>query len=191
MMKLTSEEPGPFALSLEKQTVAKPIEFLTMLTAVIGLAFLGWQLSKLNENLESQAYSYIENQQLELDKIFIEHPNYRQFFYDGVSLPTGDGADARQILAIAELKLDVIDAFYSQADHINWAYHHTFPAWERYHEGSFLRSQIMCREICRYWNEYGTHIRAVAKRPNACGDTLKLTAIAGTADMSCSWVAPK
>lgn len=175
-----------FCESLGKAARKKPVEFLTMLTGVIALivgsasvVFLGWQLLEVNEALESQAYSYIDNNLIEFDKVLIEHSKYRQYFNNDEALPNGDDEkskeDAKKILAVADLKLDVIDAFYSQAGHINWNARYTREAWDEYYQDSFRRSRVLCKLICDEWNEYGKEIHQIATGPKACGDTLKLS----------------
>jgi hypothetical protein len=173
----------------------KPIEFITMVVTVIGLVvaiatvgFVAWQLHELNETLESQAYNYIDDNQLELDKAFVEKPQYRKYFYENALLPA-DSNEVDEILALVDLKLDIIDAFYSQADHIDWKKHYTRAAWDEFYSDSFRCSQILCQRICKDWNEYGTDIRAIATGESACGQSLKLTPIPGRQDgkKSCEW----
>src|SRR5690242_16863506 len=86
----------------------KPIEFMTLLTAVATLVVLQWQLNELNNTLESQAYNYIINSQLDLDKMFIEKSEYRRFFQENIELPK-ESDKRHAIWAIADAKLDVID----------------------------------------------------------------------------------
>lgn len=196
---------------------AKPIEFLALVvtflafvSAGVGVYFVYEQLAGLTEALESQAYSYIDSNQLSLDRLFIENSKYRPYFNDGVAAPPINGADPAtremilQIWSIADFKLDTIDAFYSQADHINWKTRYTRQAWEQYYQDSFDRSPVLCERICLDWMEYGVHVRAAAKLPGACGkriEVVDLPALPGATKTSkasdwsdrpekCTWKTP-
>jgi hypothetical protein len=57
-----------------------------------------------------------------LDKVFIENSEYRPYFYDDKPLPQGDDEHSKQerdkIFSLADMKLDVMETYYSQTDHI-------------------------------------------------------------------------
>ena len=59
--------------ALGAAAIARPIEFLTLILATLSVGLLVWQLSALNDTLESQAYNYIDTGLIELDKVFIEN----------------------------------------------------------------------------------------------------------------------
>jgi hypothetical protein len=163
-----------FVEAIKQATLSKPIEFAGLIVAIATLLVLWVQIGGLVDSLESQAYNYIDSNQLNLDKIMIEHSELRSYFDDEKQPPPND-ADLKRntILAIADLKLDVIDGFYSQEKHIDWTSRYTREAWDQYYKDSFKRGQVLCWLICRDWNEYGKDIRQVASRPDACGAKIK------------------
>ena len=184
-----------FYEELKKSALAKPIEFLMLLVTFVGLAFAGYQLKGLNDALESQAYGDIDRNLIDLDKVFVENPEYRQYFYDSVPLPKlGEGKttidDVNKIAILADLKLDIIDAFFSQSDHIDWAKRHTYDAWIQFYRNSFRRSPVLCHRICTDWLEYGKSIRGVANDPLACGPMIEVTG-SDPKTQKCQWKGPQ
>jgi hypothetical protein len=140
----------------------KPIEFLTLLTAIASIVFLGWQLFELNDTLESQAYSYILSGLHDLDKTFVENAEYRQYFQENIDLPP-ESAKRQKIWALADAKLDFIDSFYSQEGHINWN-KYTKDGWEEFFRESFKCSLVMRKSFCRDRTQYGHQLLAFTAR---------------------------
>jgi hypothetical protein len=196
MWQVVWEALWRFGQAFGRAIFEKPIEFFGLSAAIVSVIFLEWQLIDLRDTLESQAYSYIDNNQIELDKAFIDNSEYRDYFYRNLPAPKGNDEksikDAKKIAALADLNLDVIDAFHSQADHIRWTSHYTREAWEEYYRKSFSRSSVLCKQICDYWKEYGKTIRGQAVKSDACGTRIKL-ADPKNIDSECTWVgdAPK
>jgi len=180
-----------FLPELKRACMDKPIEllglvvsFLTFVVAAFTLIFLIIQLNGVRDNLESQAYSYIINSQVEFDKIFIENSKYRSYFQNGEPLPT-DSSEIMKIWTLADAKLDIMDAFHSQAEHINWL-RYSRPAWEEFHKRAFRRSRVLCQAICNDWPEYGKHIRIIASQ-ECDKKNLKLRDL--TRDLQvCEWI---
>src|SRR5262249_559107 len=183
--------PAGFFRRLGAARREQPIEFASLVVSTtalgIGVAtliFVFVQLDRVRNSLDSQAYSHIINNLLELDKIFIAHPEYRKYFQDGAPLPEGDPAAMQKIWALADLKLDGIDAFHSQATHVDSS-RYTRDAWDEYHRWAFNRSPVLCRAICNDWAEYGTTMRSIALKE--CGPKLKQRN-PQTARDGCEWV---
>jgi hypothetical protein len=150
----------------------KPFEFIALLAAIIGGVVAVVSLRDVATNLESQAYNYIITNQQHLDRALIDNSDYRPYFSDRKS-PDGLADDElNKLRALADLKLDVIDGFYSQAEHIDWK-HYTRPAWDQYYRDSFAAGPILCRQLCEDWWQYGSHIKAEAVQPDACGTTIQ------------------
>jgi hypothetical protein len=175
---------GCYLQRFQKACWEKPIEAVTLGVSVIALIYVIIQLDDVRNTLESQAYSSIINSQLQLDKIMIDNPEFRRYFQDNEDLPA-DPATVRKIWAIADAKLDVIDAFHSQAEHVNWL-RYSRDAWDEYHKRSFRRSKVLCQAICNDWVEYGKRIRSVAL--SACDNNhLKVRDITKTWQV-CDWI---
>jgi hypothetical protein len=163
----------------QKAFINKTIEFLTLITMAISVLILWLQLRDIdktlesqNSLLESQAYNYIESGLLELDKIFIEKSEYRPYFFENCSLPSKE-VERQRVLAIADMKLDYMDSFYSQESRINWN-RYTRSGWDEYFRDSFRRSIVLRQAFCNYQEQYGLELRAFAsgtcEGPNAKED---------------------
>jgi hypothetical protein len=139
-------------------SLEKPVEVLTLVVAAVSVAILVWQLAALNRTLESQAYNYILVGLTELDKMFIEKSDLRPHFLENLPLPD-DKPTRLKIRALADAKLDFIDAFYSQEGHINWK-RYTKQGWEKYFEQSFKCSFVLREMYCRDQNLYGNSLRS-------------------------------
>ena len=153
--------------ALRRAFVEKTIEFLTLLVAFASVLILWKQLYDIdktlesqNSLLESQAYNYIENGLLELDKIFIEKAEYRPFFVENCPLPTKE-SERQKVLAIADAKLDFIDGFYSQESRIDWN-RYDRSGWDEYFHDSFRSSIALRQEFCTSPEQYGLQLRAFA-----------------------------
>lgn len=72
---------------------------------------------------------------LELDRVFIEYPMLRPYFYDGVAVPaTGSGSGEQEtlrnrVLAVAEFAVDTMECIWDHRDTYN---DEDRPAWERW-----------------------------------------------------------
>lgn len=65
---------------------------------------------------------------------------------------------------MADAKLDFIDGFYSQENHINW-HRYTKGGWEAYFEHSFKCSAVLREVFCGEEDEYGHKLQDfVAKK---------------------------
>jgi hypothetical protein len=173
-----------FIDALRRARLEKPIEFVTMIVTVpgliiglVGAAFVYVQFLDLRKNLDSQAYGIISQELAELNRLFVERPEMRPYFYAREPLPD-DPLTRNRVLAVADVYLDFIDNYYSQASHLDWS-HYNRGGWDAFIKGSFERSRVLCYALCRDQDEFGDAIRNVAAglckgviRPTA-GDTVK------------------
>lgn len=187
-------EARRFVRALHPAIFEKPVEFTTLIAAIISVIIIEYQLIEVQKTLESQAYSYIDNNLITLDKTFIENPEYRKYFDKrgiGDHSEFREAKDPAKLAALVDLKLDIIDSFYSQAGHIKWSPEYTREAWDRYFEHSFARSTVLCWQICRDWIEYGKQVRMVALKENACGPKQIMLENTEDIDSKCTWGGPK
>ena len=88
--------------------------FFTGLVSLSTLLLLFSQSRSLIASLKIQAYQHIVSSQIEVDKLFLIHPDLRPFLYGDADLPHTDsdlGIRARVVLDIA---LNVIDSTHQQ-----------------------------------------------------------------------------
>jgi hypothetical protein len=129
-----------------------------VLIGCIGLITIGiliWQTKVQTEALQLEATSAIYSGILDLDKIFLEKPELRPYFYEGVVIePTAVNYD--KVLSIAEYKLDLFDLFWQHSDHLrerqDWV------AWKNWISESFAKSPIMCTHLNTIQDMYGEGI---------------------------------
>ena len=183
-----------FIDAFRKARLEKPIEFVTMIVTVpglviglVGVAFVYFQFHDLRKSLDSQAYGIISQELAELNRLFVEHPEMRPYFYAREPLPD-DELKRNRVLAVADVYLDFIDNYYSQASHLDWS-HYNRGGWDAFIKGSFERSRVLCYALCKDQDEFGDAIRDTAAglckgvvRPTA-GATVK-TADRRTTDRS-------
>ncbi len=106
----------------------------------------------------------MSTQLLELDKVFIEHPNMRKYF-NGRDVKAGD-PDYDAAASIADYNLDLIDNFYAFQPHLDPA-NYDLEAWENFFVASFKNSPVMCHVLKDQLAEFGRRVREVGAK--SCG----------------------
>ncbi|MFA5155913.1 MAG: hypothetical protein WC532_00785 [Candidatus Omnitrophota bacterium] len=69
------------------------------------------QLNKLREEIRSETYYKMSLLTLEIDKLFINKPDYKPYFYEKKDYTNLSEDDRNCLEACAELKLDIYDAW--------------------------------------------------------------------------------
>jgi hypothetical protein len=75
---------------------------LALVVSIIALGLALFEGIMQQRSYREQVYQGFANSWFELDKIFIEYPELRKYFYDGASLDK-DNPDYNQVISIAEL----------------------------------------------------------------------------------------
>lgn len=98
--------------------------------------------------MQASMYATIATHTFEMDRLFIEHPNLRSYFYDGKDIDQKD-KDYDLVIAIAEHQLDYFDATWTQLGYIpdDEDKKEDRETWKRYFFDSFANSPILCRRI--------------------------------------------
>ena len=81
------------------------ISFLGALS--IGSIFV--QFTQTRTDLKASMYATITTQTLEVNKMFLEYPELRPYFYDGTALSQADANTLNRVMILAESKLDYFD----------------------------------------------------------------------------------
>lgn len=110
------------------------------LSVIITLYFLIQQTRYSAILLKETLFSPLDNKQFELDKIFIDYPEYRKYFYNGVTLGSNVSDKNTQITAIAEYILD----YFAEIIHQKKVYRNVIDIdyWMEYMEDYFAKSPI-------------------------------------------------
>jgi hypothetical protein len=149
---------------------AKPIEvisaaiaFFGTVAALSGIYLVWWQLLDLRETLTSTAHSYIYSELLELDKTLLDAGLY-PYFEGGKNLnpldPKESDKDRDRVRSYAEMKLDIIETFLSQKQHLedpDWE------AWAAYFVYSFEKGPVLCATVSEKPDEFDKGVVAIAK----------------------------
>ena len=128
-------------------------EWLTLAISVISttsLAFIWYQVKQTSASLQASAYATIGNYTMDLDKIFLEHPELRPYFYEGQPI-TKDDKNYHTVMAIAEFQLDFFDATMTQLEirpresGVEMA--EEKKTWDNYFADSFKNSPALCQRF--------------------------------------------
>jgi hypothetical protein len=153
-------------------------EVVTLLLSVVGLFSL-FLIAKQVKAANEQAQSANEQAQLakiqtkalttqhvmtelyELDKVFIDYPHLRPYFYDGKEMSDSD-ADYGRVRAIAEFQLDFFDSFLTQSEYLTLK-PDELENWRTYIKDSFRNSPAMCRRLKGVEGWYNSELEDIAK----------------------------
>lgn len=81
-----------------------------------GALYFSFEQSRItNRAVEAQTWQAITQQGYDISRIFVEHPNLRPYFYDGITIDR-NATDFHAVMAICEMYLDFIDSM--QDEHV-------------------------------------------------------------------------
>lgn len=104
-------------------TRAEYLSGVAVLVSVLS-ATLAWRIG--SRTVRNMSYRSATDLMLEVDRIFIEHPSLRKYFYHQMDCPKGH-KDRALVEAVAELTLDVLECIwddhrsYSKRDRESWS----------------------------------------------------------------------
>jgi hypothetical protein len=107
------------------------------------------QTQQLTESLENTALTNISNRDLEMSKIFFEHPDLLPYFFSGEGIKEGN-KNYDKVYALAGMRIDLVGTFYDQSRYIPQFKDPNDPAWQawvRYIKDIFAKSPIMCKTL--------------------------------------------
>jgi hypothetical protein len=99
-------------------------------------------------SMQASMYATIATQTLEMDKMFIEKPELRPYFYDGVDIKEDD-KNYNLVMSIAEYQLDYFDSTRTELGYIpkDQDTQEDRETWRHYLGDSFANSPILCKRI--------------------------------------------
>lgn len=123
---------------------------------IITLLFLYRQTRMSDRELRENLLIPLKTQQLEIDKLFIERPHLRKYFYDGVSLGEDEPDEYAQVSATAEYILDHFASvlLHTTADGAPL----TSTIWREYMKDSFANSPALCATLERHERWYSPEL---------------------------------
>ena len=135
-------------VDLRRPSLYEALSLVISALGLISIVLLINQTRQLSNSLESTVHQAITNQMLEVNRIFIENPDLRPYFYSGKAISPQD-PNLAKALAVADLQLDFFDSFWTQSDNLP-ELHRDGPewdAWNNYIGDSFRHSPIMCKRL--------------------------------------------
>jgi hypothetical protein len=147
----------------------KPYERLSLIISLLGLASLAlimFQINQASASLQAASYQSIANNTLELDKIFIDKPELRPYFYYGRDINQNE-KDYDLVMAVAEFLIDFFDSTLTQLEIMPKDKQLDMPAWKKYFSDSFANSPALCKRLQRNPNWYRPNLIEIASEPCA------------------------
>lgn len=111
------------------------------------------QLSQINRTLVSSAAANVFNQQLEVNRLFLEDDNYRlmPYFFGGEPIPPNVELQQKA----DQVAGSILDFFSSVEDQKNAGTFEVDEGWRAYIGESFRRSKVLCVTLKRDLSFYG------------------------------------
>lgn len=95
----------------------------------------------------SSVHQSITDNMLEIDRIFIDHPEFRPFFYENTPLPS-EPIQRNQLISVAELFIDFVENHLLQSPHLPAG---VLAGWRTY----FLKTMKNSPALREYWHNCG------------------------------------
>ena len=160
---------------LAKLTVYETLSLLISLLGSVSLLFIYYQVTQTSASLEASAkadikdaYANIGTFTLEVDKIFIEYPKLRPYFYDGKDITDND-TNYHAVMGMAEMQLDFFDATLTQLlmkpeeDAAEMEAEERL--WAKYFSKSFATSRVLCKRYADDEDWYRENLKKYASAP--------------------------
>jgi hypothetical protein len=143
------------------------IDVATLLIISAGLCLGLDQARKLTKSIETSnrsnnlsTWSTVTSQGMELDKIFIEHPEFQKYFFSGATINRRD-ARFEKASAISIMLLDYTDSVLVLLNYLpseGGPERETFierDTWKRYFMALFRNSPLLCQTLEENKDVYG------------------------------------
>ncbi len=117
------------------------------------------QANLLEHNLKASAFLPLNNYQADLNKIFIDNPDFRQYFYDGVEISKNE-KNYNKAISIADFMLDFFDAVFVQKS----LYNLSGSWWIGFMTKSFITSPTLCKRLDENSSMYTEKLHKLKRR---------------------------
>ena len=109
------------------------------------------QTSLVAESVRGAVYAAVATQISEANRIFIDHPELRGYFYEGAQLRDSD-SNRERVEAVAEHLLDYFDSVLMQLEYLPQPWPRDW--WDAYIVDSFARSEVLCDYLAAHRSWY-------------------------------------
>jgi len=137
-----------FKSKMDSLTLYEKLSLTLSFISLLSLIFVVVQVRQTTVSMQASMYATIATQTLEMDKMFIEKPELRPYFYDGQDIKKGD-LNYDRVLSIAEYQLDYFDSTRTELGYIprDQDTQEDRATWNNYLGDSFANSPILCERI--------------------------------------------
>lgn len=137
---------------------------------IISIHLLRRQISIADRGLRESWLIPLKTQQLEIDKLFIERPHLRKYFYEAEPVSDSKSDEYAQVAATAEYILDHLSGVISQRTADGEPL--TSTIWREYIKDSFINSPALCALLEKHRRWYPKELSdikeaALDNRPTA------------------------
>src|SRR3954451_4283783 len=115
-------------------------ELFQVILTIIGFGFVLYSIKQISATLKISAHTAATVNLLELDKLFIENPEYWPYFHRNMEMASDDGRYLK-LVAIADFMLDYFQGLLQQAPHA-W---NSSDTSRRFIREMFRSSPILCK----------------------------------------------
>ena len=124
---------------------------LGFIAVIVSLFFLIRQTRFVAKTLKAALVDSLSNRQYDIDKLFIDQPEIRKYFYDGADTPTTGSVEYARVTATAEYILDFFVMVLIQKDE----YTDLLPRdwWLAYIKDMLTNSPVLC-EVLEHRKEW-------------------------------------
>jgi len=146
---------------------------------IITLYLMNRQTRMSDRELKENLLVPLKTQQLELDKLFVERPHLRKYFYNGEIISEDKSDEYAQAAAVAEYMLDHFAAVMSHTTTEGKPLISTI--WREYMKDCFAHSPILCTTLEKYGRWYPGELSNIKKEAlNNRSETPAKTQISGS-----------
>lgn len=135
---------------LNSLTLYEKLSLLISFVGALSLVFIFIQTRQTTTTMKASMYETMNTQTLEMDKIFLQYPHLRPYFYDNEDLSKiPDEKTFNEVMIVAEYQLDFFDLVMTQLDYIpnDEDSAEDKANWKEYFADSFASSPALCKKI--------------------------------------------
>ena len=134
--------------------------FGAFLVALVGLYLVIRQIKKLEIQIKSGSSASLYSQMIEIDRYFIDHPEYKPYIYGNKGISDTD-ADYDRIRSLAEMMSDLIEHAYLQRESLP---SDVWPRWVDYIRYLYDSSPIIREHLHESGKWYADNILSIIGR---------------------------
>jgi hypothetical protein len=141
--------------SERREEIKLKLEYLKIALSLAGIAsilFAGLQWMSANHVATEAVYQRMTNEWRDHLKTLVEKPTLRPYFANGKEL-TADDPNTQTVLALADVRLDVMDAILTYAT--LRGYGDEIGGWRRTFADAFRASPVLCQRLTDTYSNYG------------------------------------